>query len=306
MAEPRELDVVQKWFQTVITHPAGVGEGIESAAARDLVPLHRKDLERVIRRSRRVSAHDRLSIYANAYYARLLECLGECFPVLKRTVGDDLFNEFAFGYLQRYPSRSYTLDQLGQRFAQYLEETRPDRTDAPDDDAPATVTWPDFLVDLTRFEWTIGVAFDGPGVEKLDPVTADQWQSVDPDRWPLAKLVPAPCLHLLCLRYPINDYYTAVRQAASGVEVSIPEPENQRIAINRRNYIVRRYEIDGPQFELLTALLEGCHVSQAIERAADASDLDDERLATALKRWFTTWTANQFFQTIEWPERFTR
>jgi hypothetical protein len=55
---------------------------------------------------------DRLAIYGTAYYARLLECLLEEFPVLVHALGEELFDAFAVGYLQKYPSRSYTLNDL--------------------------------------------------------------------------------------------------------------------------------------------------------------------------------------------------
>src|SRR4029453_4200161 len=100
--EPRSLDVVQRWFQAVVTHPQGIHRGAASAEAQELIRLNRGELEAVVRRSRNLTAAERLSIYANAYYARLLECLGACHPVLKRALGGEVFDSFAFEYLQRY------------------------------------------------------------------------------------------------------------------------------------------------------------------------------------------------------------
>ena len=80
----------------------------------------------MIGRSRNLTAAERMGIYANAYYARLLECLASFFPVLQKALGADVFESFAFEYLQHYPSKSYTLDRLGESFARFLEETRPE------------------------------------------------------------------------------------------------------------------------------------------------------------------------------------
>ena len=63
------------------------------------------------------SSVDRLAIYRGPITPRLLECLQAEFPVLATALGEELFNEFAFAYLQAYPSRSYTLDHLGRDFA---------------------------------------------------------------------------------------------------------------------------------------------------------------------------------------------
>src|SRR5438105_5881909 len=122
---PQPLDIVQRWMQAVIMHPDGVDAGLASEAAREHLDVAPENVEQVISRSAAQTSIERLSIYANAYYARLLECLGEEFPVLKKTLGEETFDAFAFDYLQRYPSQSYTLGKLGENFTRYLAETRP-------------------------------------------------------------------------------------------------------------------------------------------------------------------------------------
>lgn len=295
-AGPRRIDVVQQWFQAVVTHPGGVEEGVDSPQARQLIPLARDKLEQVILRSKNLTAQERLSIYANAYYARLVECLGECFPVFKRAVGEEVFNGFAFEYLQRYPSRSYTLNRLDQHFARFLEETRPDRSE--EGSAPQEVSWPDFMIDLATLEWTIGQIFDGLGVEHERTLTADDLKGVQAEDFARAELIPVVCLRLLAFRYPVNAYYTAVRQAGEKEEVPIPEPARELVAITRRDFVVRRYPLTPPQHALLGELQKGRKVGEAIASAAEVSEIDDEKLAAELHSWFHFWTAEQFFQSV--------
>src|SRR5581483_6380291 len=121
----RELNRNQRWMQTVIMHPEGVAEGVASAPARECLDIGPEQVEQVVTPSRTLTALDRLSIYGNAYYARLLECLREEFPVLVHALGEELFDAFTVGYLQKYPSRSYTLNDLATNFPRYLAETRP-------------------------------------------------------------------------------------------------------------------------------------------------------------------------------------
>lgn len=290
--EPRSLDVVQRWFQAVVTHPAGVQGGAASAEAQELIRLNRGELEAVVRRSRNLTAAERLSIYANAYYARLLECLGACYPILKQAVGDEVFDSFAFEYLQRYPSRSYTLDRLGENFARFLDETRPERG------AGGAVDWPDFLIDLATLEWTIAKVFDGPGVEGQALLTPETLQAFPAERFAEARLVPVVCLRLLTFRYPVNAYYTAARHAAEGEEIPVPEPSPERVAILRRDFVVRRYPLSPSQFALLHETQAGATVGEAIAAAAEASDLDDDALAAELRTWFRFWSAEGFFQAL--------
>jgi hypothetical protein len=292
MSAPRSLDAVQRWFQAVVTHPDGIEEGAGSEEAQRLIYLKRGELEAVIRRSRNLTAAERLSIYANAYYARLLECLASYYPVLQRALGEEVFEAFAFQYLQQYPSKSYTLDYLGENFARFLEETRPDREEGLRED------WPDFLIDLAILEWNVTRVFDGPGVEFQPLLTPEALQSFPAERFAEARLVPVPCLRLLRFRYPVNAYYTAARRAGEDEEVPAPEPAPEWVALTRRDFVVRRYALTAPQHALLEKVLAGATVGEVLAAAAEASDLDDDALAAELRAWFKLWSAEGFFQAI--------
>jgi hypothetical protein len=284
--------VVQRWFQSVITHPEGVEGGVASEEAQRLIRLKRGELEAVIGRSRNLTAAERMGIYANAYYARLLECLAAYFPMLQKTLGEEIFEGFAFEYLQRYPSKSYTLDHLGENFARFLEETRPEPEEG---DGPGAVGWPDFLIDLAVLEWNVNRVFDGPGVEGKPLLTAESLQSFPAERFAEARLVPVPCLRLLSFRFPINAYYTAIRQHE---EVPIPDPAPEHLALTRRDFVVRRYPLTPAQHALLEKILAGAPVGEALAAAAEASNLEDDALAAALQSWFRLWVAEGFFQSI--------
>ncbi|MFL6264414.1 MAG: putative DNA-binding domain-containing protein [Thermoanaerobaculia bacterium] len=291
----RSLDVVQRWFQAVVTHPEGVEGGVESEEAQRLIRLKRGELEAVIGRSRNLTAAERMGIYANAYYARLLECLAAYFPMLQKTLGEEIFEGFAFEYLQQYPSKSYTLDRLGENFARFLEETRPEPEEG---EAPGEIGWPDFLIDLAELEHNVNRVFDGPGVEGKPLLTAEALRSFPAERFAEARLVPVPCLRLLTFRFPMNAYYTAIRRAEEGEEVPVPDPEPEYLALTRRDFVVRRYPLAPAQHALLEKILAGEPVGEALAAAAEASGLEDDALAAELQSWFRLWVAEGFFQSI--------
>ncbi len=302
-----EVNRVQRWFQAVVTHPDGVEAGADSDEAQRLIHLPPGQLEKVITRSRALSAAERLAIYANAYHTRLLECLGEVYPMLKRTLGEEAFDGFAFGYLQEYPSRSYTLNELGRHFPRYLEETRPTAdsaesqsspTDSANNELALVEDWPDFLIDLVRLEWAIYDVFDGVGVEGQALLRADQLSGIPPERWPQVQLEPVPCLQLLATRFPVNDYYTALRKANDDEAIAVPSSCESFVALTRRQFIVRRYNLSRTEFELLQAIQNGQSLGQAVEHAASVTDDDMDKLAANLKLWFRNWTAEGFFQSV--------
>ena len=294
-SEQPDLNTVQRWLQSIISHPGGVEAGVDSGEAQRIIRLKRGELEQVVRRSRNLTAEQRLGIYANAYYARLLECLRESFPVLARAMGREVFDEFAFEYLQRYPSRSYTLGHLGDRFADFLNETRPDR---PTDGSPP-VGWPDFLIDLARLEWTIEQVFGGPGVEGGRLLTVDDLHALPQRHWLDTKLVLVVCVKLMEFRYPVNTYYTAARRAKEGELVPTPEPSPEYLCLTRRDFIVRRVALTRPQHTLLRSMAEGRTIGQALAAAGDETDAGDDELAAMLERWFADWAALGLFVGIE-------
>src|SRR5580692_2024723 len=208
--ELRQLAQIQRWLQAIITHPDGVEAALSSSEARAEINVPPERIDDVVEPSKRRTSVERLEIYANAYYARLLECLRDEYPALLHAAGDEVFDGLAFGYLQAYPSQSYTLGDLSRRFAQYLEETRP--TDEDEADAGAGPSWPEFLIDLVRLERCYSDVFDGPGAERMSLLDAAALKDLSPEAWMQARLVTVPCLRLLPLRFPVHEYATAVRE----------------------------------------------------------------------------------------------
>ncbi|HEV3344003.1 MAG TPA: DNA-binding domain-containing protein [Pirellulales bacterium] len=289
---PSSLASVQRWMQAVIMHPDGVAAGTQSEEARQHLDVSADNLEEIIGRSRNLTSDQRLEIYHNAYFSRLLECLRNIYPMVAKTLGEEIFDGLAVGYLHSHPSGSYTLDRLGDEFPRYLHASRPDLDDAGE----PTETWPDFLIDLAGLEWNIGEVFDGPGVEGQATLGSEQLLGMDATRWPDVRLVPAPCLRLLPFRFPVNDYFTSLRQAADDAEPpSVPEPAESWLALSRREFVVRRHALEKAQYELLTSLVSGRTIGAAIEQLAATATVDFDRLADHLQGWFRIWTAAGFF-----------
>jgi hypothetical protein len=289
----RDLDQLQRWMQTVIMHPEGVREGTASEEARRLIDVTPEGIEQVVTRSQALSGAERLAIYHRAYYARLLEVLRGELPVLRHALGEELFDQFAVAYLQKYPSRSYTLNHLGSSFPRYLAQTR------PSEEGGSGPGWPDFLIDLVRLELTFNEVFDGPGVEGTPLLDGAQLRAISPERWPDARLAPVCCLRLLRLDFPVQRYFKAVRNKKRAV---IPAPAPTYLAVSRRTYVVRHYELSRLQWVLLSALAAGRPVGKALALLADEAGPDLHGLSEQLWQWFHNWTAEGFFQAVQWPD----
>jgi putative DNA-binding protein len=284
------LDAIQRWLQAVVTNPAGVEAGIHSDDARREIDITSDAVETMICPSTRQSSLERLAVYANAYFLRLLECLRELFPCLTDALGRDSFDAFAAGYLQRHPPESYTLHRLADRFVAFLTETQPAQDAA----------WAGFVVDLARLELAIERVFDARGPE------ADPWpDESQPDIGHIipcsdlsaadlsadTRLVPTPGLTLLEFQWPVSSYYTQWKQ---GERPDWPPPKPQHIALVRRDYIVRRHELSPVMHELLSLLTQRLPIGQAIAQTAStnpATDLSPDEV----RDWMMQWVRNRFF-----------
>jgi Putative DNA-binding domain len=257
-----QLDQLQHWLLAAIADP-------EQPCPDDLNSL--------ILPSRQQSSAQRLAVYRQAYVARLLEVLREQFPCTRFAIGDELFDQFATGYLRRYPPTSYTLGHLADQLAEYLDATRP-------------ADWGEFIVELAQLERAIDRSFDAPGPENLPPfaLPADANASL--------KLSLVPGFELLAFRYPTSSYYT---QWKAGCQPGWPAPAEQFVALLRRDYIVRRYELSAPQFKLLSSLQAGFSVGEALVAVTEAEPIPFEELTTRIQQWFTNWAKERFFAAAE-------
>jgi len=288
-----ELPALQKWMQSVITNVDGVVDGIRSPEAQQHIAVDTSQIESVVTPSDRRTSIQRLEVYAHAYYARLVECLKSIYPLFAKTVGDELFDQFAVAYLQQYPSRSYTLNRLGDQFPDFLEETSPTK---------GTDEWSfeDFLVRLAVVERSIDAIFDGPGFEGQEVLSNHHLEGVSPESFAEATFEVVPCLQLHSFPFPVNDFITAVKQDA---DAPIPQFAPSWLALTRRDFIVRRVPLSRLEYHILYGLAEGGTVEQSIGGALIEGVSHDD-LQAGLAAAFEKFASEQFFWAIHLsPER---
>src|SRR5476651_1862675 len=80
----------------------------------------RKAVATFIKPNDRLTSFDRLEIYNKQYWFRLLDSLYEDFPGLRSVIGETRFHKMSIAYLNKYPSTSFTLRDLGSRLEKFL------------------------------------------------------------------------------------------------------------------------------------------------------------------------------------------
>lgn len=265
----------EHWFAISSTHGGGVHRGSELASRTLGRPL---TIEQCLTDGPSLTAAERLAIYSDGYFARLVECLADDYPALEHCLGEQAFESLARAYIDTFPSRSPSLNAYGSRMAAFC------RTRAQG--------WAPFAADLARLEWAMVEVVHAPSASGL---AAAELAKIPADRWRTARLEPSPTLRLLHFDYPVNDYFQAFRDGAAK---GIPERRPTSTVVYRRGLPIMRMNLERPAAMLLEDLMSGSPLEAAVAELERGSR-DPSDLAEKLPAWLGTWVANGFFSAIE-------
>lgn len=118
---PLFLKEVQQWFAAVITGPIDE-ESRMNPISPSGIPME-QDAWNYIIPSQTMKPDQRIQIYNQQYWWRLLSTLQENFPLVTRLFGYHDFNcTIAIPYLMKYPPNHWSLNFLGDRILQWIME----------------------------------------------------------------------------------------------------------------------------------------------------------------------------------------
>ena len=185
--EPRTLEVVQRQLWRLITEPSGVEAALRAEGDAD-----GEKLATLIRGERGISPVDRLSVYANAFFARLHDCLREDFGALARALGADAFHDLVQTYLMMHPPTRPSLRHAGAHLAEHL---------ATEPFAPIFSRRCPYAADLARLEWAMTEAFTA---EDAPALAHEDLAAVAPEAWSRLRFETTPSLRLLHCAWPVH------------------------------------------------------------------------------------------------------
>ena len=240
------FEKTQEWMYGVIADPRDIHIAARGA-------------EKYIMPSRTLNAAERVGVYHGMYLARLAEALEVDYPALAYYLGAHEFYELASRYLQKHPSRSYTLNRLGDHF-------------------PGTLRG--FQRDLAKLELAMTQVFDE---EENEPADLTQMPA---DRADVMRLVPINAFRMLALDYDANAAFSAFREGAH----IHPQRKKTYLFIYRRDYSVYRVPLVKSAYDFLQQIVSGKTIGQAIEICRPKQQ--------QLFEWFRDWSAAGIFRSF--------
>jgi hypothetical protein len=258
-----DLRAIERWMQAVVVHPGTVDEAIRSRGATRQIRLH--EAERAILPSKTMEPLERLAVYQGMYPLRMHDALAADYPGLKAFLGGHLFEHFVADYVAVHPSRSYTLNRLGDAVPEFLKTWHhPKRA---------------FLADLARLELAITEVFDA-GVDEAAVPPAH----VDAD-WESRRFAVAPTLRLLSFRHAAGPALDALKAGGR----TQARPKASWAAVHRRGFAIYRLDLSRGEFHLLSALAAGETLGRALRLASRRAG--KPLSPAAVRKAFRLWTS---------------
>jgi len=215
------------------------------------------ELLRLVVPSARLEPADRLAIYADMYWHRILDVLAQDFARTAEVLGAAEFADVARAYLRCRPSREPSIARIGEAFAAFLEASPP---------AGAVP----FAAALARLEWARVAAFDTPDAE---PLALEHLLELPADDWPALRLEAVPSLSLHAFAWPVQRL---LDPALDGVLEEAPTT----VRVWRCGWLVCHASVDATELPALHLLLAGTTFAEMSELCAEP-----EVAAALLARW---------------------
>jgi Putative DNA-binding domain len=293
-AEGPALAELQQRFFELVTAREGVAKELE---LRGLSP---ETLAAIIAGDARATAVDRLDVYANMYFFRILDVLRSDYPKLLAVLGDGAFHNLATEYLQAHPSRHPSLRFVGASMASFVE-------------GHALARPRPWLVELAALEWARVDVFDRADQA---PLAREDLMAIEPEDFATLPLVAIAACDLVPAAWAVEDLWRTLEarsepegQAeraqgelaneddhaghAHGEDVS-PEPAlaGHAILVWRRGVVVSHRTVDARERRALEHLRAGTTFGALCTALVD-EDSSDDAAAGYAARLLGQWLADE-------------
>lgn len=252
----------EELFWKLITAPEGVADGLRR------LDMKSDDLARVVAGDGRLDAVQRLDIYANMYFWRLLDILRGDYSALVAAVGDDPFHNLVTDYLLACPSTHPSVRNVGARLPEFLA------TQALAAERP-------WLVELARLERARIELFDGPDAE---PLTLDELRARPPEEFVTLPLPLVPSHLFLDVAHAVDDVW---RAAENEQPIEPPAAGARTLLVWRQDVTVCHRPLESLERDALVRARDGARFGVVCDLVAQSLPIEEAGPAAfqLLARW---------------------
>lgn len=200
------LPSTQELFFKLLRAPTGIDEGLAQAG------LSHANLEQIISSDEKASAAERMAIYANMYFFRILEILQKAFPLLLHYGGEHQFHNWITEYLWLRPSVHPSVARVGEALVDFLRHKL----------AGTNQAW---LTDIAQLEWARSEVFDETDQTNLSLAVL---QSLVPEQFSTLPLRAIAASRIVKFDYAVDEFWYS---SQSETPLAIPEEVHQQPAV---------------------------------------------------------------------------
>jgi hypothetical protein len=287
-AVPVKLLAAQQWFASIITRPIDLNSRMDpiSPSGRPM----KEEAADYILPSPTLKPAQRIQIYNQQYWWRLINTMQDIYPLVTRLFGFEGFNQnLAVPYLVKYFPNHWSLNILGDRFPLWIEEEYHEKDY-------------DLVYNSALVDWAYNDSFLAAPGKALENTSILE-QLLDQN------LMLQPHLHLFELPYDLFGFRVdcLAHEPPYWEEHEFPKlvqhPEGKNFYFvlyrNRENNIAVN-EIDQAEFNALLYFRNGTSINQFCEWL-EGQPQDDPLVVAAgenLHVWIQRWIASQWFSSI--------
>jgi hypothetical protein len=260
------LDEIQQLFFRAITWPTGVSDFLAQADLRT-----RQAFDAAFAESAELGRVERLDVYANAYFYRLLDALREMFPRTCALAGEAAFHNLVTDYLLAFPSCEPDLRHAGDALPGFSA-------------AHALGRELPMAADVARVEQALNHSLDAPQGGKVE---RQALAIVEPTAWPLLHLDLSTPTRLVRVDWDVAEIARCLEgDAPESARQLARSPVPLTFLVGRLGFATYFRRLGAVEATALTALARGDSFGAACEAVSRASpEVELSSLARDLMRW---------------------
>ncbi len=249
---------LQNWFQQLVV---ATDEDFAGPA---------EEIDRLVKGSQALDAESRVWLYRNMYPMRMIEAMQVDFPGVRSAVGPERFEWLVMEYVKEHPSRSWTLNRLGDHFPGFIRDA-------------AHRLWHGntFLVELATLELSLCKVFDAAPQLSL---TGQALRRLTQDAGFGLRLKPVAATALHSFSYPVSTFL------AENEDVDYarrPRLKRERVLVYRKAYDMGRMVVSESAYAILRLLWRGSTLGAALNSIAKRfPDVGPD----TVQEWFRLWS----------------